>query len=88
MLFQGIFTLLILIGGFWCVWKFLISPRIEDEPQEAQHTKILKKKLEELQDMKQEYEDVKMERDVTSQLKELDDEIEKCIKDIKSIEND
>ena len=88
MFFQGIFTLLLFIGGLWVIWKFLISPYIDDKKQEPEHTKILKEKLEELKAMKQEYEDVKIEVDITERLKGLDAEIEKCIKDIKSIEND
>ena len=87
MLAAKIITLLLLIGGAWLVVKYLIFPRLPEEQPIPEHLKILEGKLEKLQEMRDEYESVKMEKDVTGQMKEIDSEIENLIEEIKNIEN-
>ena len=87
MAFQAILTFLILLGGCFLVWKFVISPRIPDEPNEPDHMKILEDKLEKLEEIRAEYESVREEKEVTTQLKEIDEDIENILREIKNIEN-
>ncbi len=88
MLFQAIFTILILLGACYAIWKFLIEPRLPDneDQEQPEHLKILNKKLEELEKLRDEYENVKTEREVTEQLKDLDTQIDLLIKEIRKIE--
>lgn len=84
---HGIIILLILIGGFYAVWKFFLLPIIEKHEEEVpEHVKILNEKLEKAQLLREELEAVKKEKDVTSEIIDADAEIEALIKEIAFME--
>ena len=83
---QAVVSFLLLLLGLWLVWKYIIEPRIPNEPKKAEYVKILEDKLEKFQEMRAEYDSVKMERDVTARLKALDEEIEQVIREIRETE--
>lgn len=87
MLAAKIITFLLIVGGLWLAVKYLIFPRLPEEQPVPEHVTVLENKLELLQEMRDEYESVKMERDVSGQIKEIDGEIEELIEQIKNIEN-
>lgn len=82
---HGLIITFALIGALWIVWKYIISPMIPDSP-EQEHRMILEKKLEKLRELRDEYESVKTEKEVTAEIERLDSDIDKLVKDIKDIE--
>jgi len=84
---QGIIGLLILVGFCFLVYKFIIEPRLPDTKNQPEGIQILSDKLEKLKEMREEYEAAIQERDVTGQMKVIDEEIEEIIREIKNIEN-
>lgn len=84
---QFIIIILLIIGFLFLVWKVVIEPRVKDEKKEPEHIVILEAKLEKLYEMQEEYESIKEEREVTGQMKVLDEEIDNILEEIKKIEN-
>jgi uncharacterized membrane protein YgaE (UPF0421/DUF939 family) len=87
-MFAGyILLLLIFIGVMYAIWKFVIEPRLPDEPQIPEHAEILINKLFEVQEMREELIAAKKERDITEEMKDLDSKIASLEKEIEKIEN-
>ena len=82
-----IIGILILIGACWLVVKYLIFPRLPDDKNLPEGINILNNKLELLKEMREEYEAAVEEKNVTGQIKAINEEIDEILREIKRIEN-
>ena len=82
-----IIGILLLVGAGWLVVKYLIFPRLPDDKNLPEGVQILQEKLDKLNLMREEYEAALEEKEVTGKMKEIDEEIDRVLEEIKNIEN-
>jgi septal ring factor EnvC (AmiA/AmiB activator) len=93
MFFQGLIGFLLLIGGAYAIWKFVIAPGLkgagidieEGEDIITEDTKKLEKMKKQYEDMKASTEAVKEQLDLKKQIKEMEKKIEKAKKKMKKL---